>query len=181
MENRKISSLTMNEKISNLIKESFGEQAVLSTDFNGLQGIIVVQTNLIAEISLLLRNHPTCYFDYLSCLSGADLGLEKNQFAVVYHLSSITLGYQIVLKVIIDHPRDTTQLPIVPTVSQVWRTADWHEREAYDLVGIYFEGHPDLRRILCPDDWEGYALRKDYVAAESYGGLKINGEVKTNE
>ena len=91
MENRKISSLTMNEKISNLIKESFGEQAVLSTDFNGLQGIIVVQTNLIAEISLLLRNHPTCYFDYLSCLSGVDLGLEKNQFAVVYHLSSITI------------------------------------------------------------------------------------------
>ena len=171
----------MNEKISDLIKESFGEQAVLSTDFSGLQGVIVVQTNLIAEISLLLRNHPTCYFDYLSCLSGVDLGLEKNQFAIVYHLSSITLGYQIVLKVIIDHPRDTPQLPIVPTVSQVWRTADWHEREAYDLVGIYFEGHPDLRRILCPDDWEGYALRKDYVAAESYGGLKINGEVKTNE
>ncbi len=171
----------MNEKISDLIKESFGEQAVLSTDFSGLQGIIVVQTNLIADICLLLRNHPTCYFDYLSCLSGVDLGLEKNQFAVVYHLSSITLGYQIVLKVIIDHPRDTPQLPIVPTVSQVWRTADWHEREAYDLVGIYFEGHPDLRRILCPDDWEGYALRKDYVAAESYGGLKINGEVKTNE
>ena len=135
---------------------------MLSTDFSGLQGIIVVQTNLIAEISLLLRNHPTCYFDYLSCLSGVDLGLEKNQFAVVYHLSSITLGYQIVLKVIIDHPRETPQLPIVPTVSQVWRTADWHEREAYDLVGIYFEGHPDLRRILNMDEMNYHPMRKEY-------------------
>lgn len=171
----------MNEKISNFIKEKFGEQAVVSTDFSGLQGIIVLQTNLIAEVALLLRNHPDFYFDFLSCLSGVDLGVAQKQFAVVYHLSSITLGHQITLKVIVDNNRQTNDLPKVPSVSQVWRSADWHEREAYDLLGIYFEGHPDLRRILCPDDWEGFALRKDYEAAENYGGLKIKWEGAKNE
>jgi NADH-quinone oxidoreductase subunit C len=65
-------------------------------------------------------------------------------------------------------------LPSFQSVSNIWRTAEWHEREAYDLLGIYFEGHPDLRRILLPDDWEGYPLRKDYLAAEEYKGIKIN-------
>jgi NADH-quinone oxidoreductase subunit C len=64
-------------------------------------------------------------------------------------------------------------LPSFISVSEVWKTAEWHEREAFDLLGIQFEGHPDLRRILLPDDWEGYPLRKDYSAAEEYKGIKI--------
>jgi NADH-quinone oxidoreductase subunit C len=62
--------------------------------------------------------------------------------------------------------------PKVPTVSHIWRTAEWHEREAFDLMGVEFVGHPDLRRILLPDDWEGHPLRKDYKNAETYQGLK---------
>jgi NADH-quinone oxidoreductase subunit C len=73
----------------------------------------------------------------------------------------------------IPFDRTSSTLPIIPSVSSIWRSADWHEREAFDMYGIQFEGHPDMRRILCPDDWEGYPLRKDYEPAELYKGLKI--------
>jgi NADH-quinone oxidoreductase subunit C len=77
-------------------------------------------------------------------------------------------GHKIVLKVDVpaDHPR-------CRSVEAVWKTANWHEREAFDLYGIVFEGHPDLRRILLPDDWEGYPLRKDYQVPEYYNGMKV--------
>jgi len=87
---------------------------------------------------------------------------------LVYNLFSMKHRHKIALRV--DLPRDN---PRVPSVESVWRTADWHEREAYDLFGIHFEGHPDLRRILCPDDWEGYPLRKDYVVQEYYHGIRV--------
>ena len=74
----------------------------------------------------------------------------------------------------LDHTRDADNLPVFPSVASVWRTAEWHEREAYDLVGVYFEGNEDLRRILLPDDWEGHPLRKDYKNPEYYKGIKVD-------
>jgi NADH-quinone oxidoreductase subunit C len=68
---------------------------------------------------------------------------------------------------------ENDQLPSVPSLVSIWRTADWHEREAFDLVGVYFEGHPDLRRILLPEDWVGHPLRKDYVEQEKYHGIQV--------
>ena len=87
---------------------------------------------------------------------------------VVYHLGSSSYKHKIALKVEVG--RDE---PKVPTVERVWRIANWHERETYDMYGIVFEGHSDLRRILCPDDWEGYPLRKDYQVQEFYRGIKV--------
>jgi NADH-quinone oxidoreductase subunit C len=103
-----------------------------------------------------LKNRPELGLDFLFCLSGVDWGA---QLGVVYHLSSSDFQRQLVVKVKIDN----REKPEVATVSDLWRTAEFHEREAYDLYGIIFVGHPDLRRIFLEDDWEGWPLRKDYV------------------
>ena len=110
----------------------------------------------IVEVCSFLREDPELAFDYLSDLSGVDYPEHEKRFEVVYHLYSISKGHRVRLKV------EVGEGEAVPTVTGVWRTADWHEREAYDLLGIPFEGHPDLRRILLPDDWEGHPLRKEY-------------------
>jgi NADH-quinone oxidoreductase subunit C len=80
----------------------------------------------------------------------------------------------LVVKVMLPRWKDDVpgEIPEVPTVSGVWSTADWHEREVYDLSGVYFVGHPNLRRILCPEDWVGYPLRKDYEMPLEYHGIR---------
>lgn len=93
---------------------------------------------------------------------------------VVYHLYSYSLKHWCKLKVKTARWKDGVvgELPEVPSVSQVWGIADWHEREAFDLVGIHFTNHPNLRRILCPEDWEGHPLRKDYEFPLEYHGVR---------
>lgn len=162
------------EEIKQLLISKLGEGIILGEETSGLQPSLLIQPERIAEVCLELRDNPATYFDFLSCLSGMDYGASTNRFGVVYHLASIPYKLQLVLKISQEHTRDVNDLPVFPTVSNVYKTAEWHEREAYDLVGIFFKGHPDLRRILLPDDWEGYPLRKDYKAAEYYRGIKID-------
>ena len=101
---------------------------------------------------------PKRSFDFLADICGADRGVEEEpRFEVNYHLFSTTKHHRLRLKVLLNE-EDTH----VPTVTGVWRTANWHERETFDLFGVIFDGHPDLRRILLPDDWQGHALRKDF-------------------
>ena len=90
---------------------------------------------------------------------------------VVYHLSSLPLEHTFVIRVVIA--RDFDNLQAIPSIASLWRTADWHEREAYDLFGIPFSDHPDLRRILLPNDWEGHPMRKDYKEQEYYHGITV--------
>jgi NADH-quinone oxidoreductase subunit C len=162
------------EGIKQLLIAHFGEEVVLGEETGGLQPALLIAPDRIADVCLELRNNPATYFDFLACLSGVDYGTTANKFGVVYHLTSIPYQLQLTLKISKEHGRDVNDLPLFPSVSEVYRTADWHEREAYDLVGIFFENHPDLRRILLPDDWEGYPMRKDYQAAEYYKGIKID-------
>ena len=96
-------------------------------------------------------------FDYLFCVTGVDW---KTHFTMVYHLSSTVYRHVLVVKVKVDRLE-----PEIKTVSDIWRTAEFHEREAYDLFGIRFIGHPDLRRLFMTDDWKGWPLRKDYEDA----------------
>ncbi|MFL6229476.1 MAG: NADH-quinone oxidoreductase subunit C, partial [Pyrinomonadaceae bacterium] len=119
---------------------------------------IVVPREAIAEVCRFLKTTQGLEFTMLSDLCGVDRGPEEDpRFEVNYQLFSTTKFHRLRLKVLLaeDDPR-------VPTVTSVWRTANWHERETFDMFGVYFDGHPDLRRILLPDDWQGHALRKDF-------------------
>ena len=161
------------EEIKELLTSKFGLEIIIKEETSGLQPALVIQPDKITEVCLELRDNEKTYFDLLECLSGIDYGIEENMFGVVYNLASIPYKSQLTLKVIKYHDRSREELPSFPTVSSVWHTAEWHEREAFDLLGIQFENHPDLRRILLPDDWEGYPLRKDYKAQEYYKGIKV--------
>jgi NADH-quinone oxidoreductase subunit C len=119
---------------------------------------IVVPREYIADICLFMKSAPGLEFNFLSDLCGFDRGPEEEpRFEVNYHLFSTTRFHRVRLKVLVSE--DDAR---VPSVTGVWRTANWHERETYDLFGVIFDNHPDLRRILLPDDWQGHALRKDF-------------------
>jgi NADH-quinone oxidoreductase subunit C len=162
------------EEIKALLLDKFGADVIIGEETTGLQSALLIAPNHIAEVCLELRNNPKTYFDFLSSLTGVDYGVEAKRFGVVYHLASIPYQLQLTLKVSKENEREEDNLPTFPSITSVYRSANWHEREAYDLTGIFFEGHPDLRRILLPDDWEGFPLRKDYKTAEYYKGIRID-------
>ena len=155
------------EDIIILIKEHFPD-AVESTNENATPKCIVITSSQIYEVCELLHRSKETYFDTLSCLTGIDNGSEASSMEVLYNLYSIPYDLHLMLSVKLDRAH-----PVVRSVTGIWRGANWHEREAFDLLGIHFEGHPDLRRILLPNDWEGHPLRKDYVEPELYHGIKV--------
>lgn len=129
---------------------------------------VIIPAGSLTKVCTELHQNPATYFDILSCLTGIDNGLQANTMEVVYNLYSIPFNVSLAVKVIL--PREN---PVIDSVTSVWRTADWHEREAFDMFGIQFKGHPDLRRILLPADWQGYPLRKDYAHQEYYRNIKV--------
>lgn len=149
--------------ISERIKAGF-PGAVVGIDAEA--GSIQIAAPFLKEVALFLRDEPDLLFDYLMCLSGVDYA--DGNLGAVYHLYSMTRKHKATLAV-----RVPKTDPRVPSVEKVWRSADWHEREAWDLIGVVFEGHRDLRRILCPYDWEGHPLQKDYKQPEFYLGMKV--------
>jgi NADH-quinone oxidoreductase subunit C len=154
------------QEVFDSLTTHFGE-AVLEGKLDGvLDPYIRIAPERIRDVCLFLRDDPAMQFDTLNLLTGMDY--TKGKLGVVYHCSSIALQHKIVLKVEV-----TVENPHVQSVESVWKTANWHEREAYDMIGLVFDGHPDLRRILLPDDWEGYPLRKDYKVPEFYNGMKV--------
>ena len=160
------------EKLVADLKEHAAEDAVFEVKKEGLQPSLYINPLFIKQVTAFLRDDPAYYMDFLSSISAVDY-YPDGYFEVVYHLSSIIKGTQLCLKVKLEDLRGTDELPEVDSVSAIWRTAEWHERECFDLMGIFFRGHPDLRRILLPDDWEGFPLRKDYKDMEEYHGIAI--------
>jgi len=132
---------------------------------NAVDPYIKVSPAHLLDVAKFLRDDDETQFDYLSCLSGLDL---KGRFAVVYNLFSMGKKHKLTIRV-----ETAGENPTVQSVESIWKTANWHEREAFDLFGINFSGHSDLRRILMPYDWEGHPLRKDYQVPEFYNGMKV--------
>jgi NADH-quinone oxidoreductase subunit C len=115
----------------------------------------ILPVEKLHEVMKQLKEAPTTKMDYLFCLTGAD---RKDGFHVVYHLTSTEFHHTVVMRAILPDKVN----PVIPTVSDIWRAAEFYEREVFDLLGIRFENHPDLRRLFLEDDWVGFPLRKDY-------------------
>ena len=124
-----------------------------------------VEGEVIVEVCRFLRDDADLNFEVLSDQTAVDWPKEE-KIQLVYHLYSYASRHQIVLKV--DLPRDNAK---IVTVENIWKIANWFEREIFDLFGVIFEGHSDLRRILLPEDWVGHPLRKDYIEQEEYDGI----------
>lgn len=154
------------QEISEILRQRFPDAIVEIKTENVVDPFVKISPLEWKEIALFLRDDAEMQFDFLMCLSGVDHG--KGNLGAVYNFYSMSKKHKVNIK--IDVP---AAAPEIPSVAEIWPTANWHEREAYDLIGIRFIGHPDPRRILMPYDWEGHPLRKDYEVPEFYHGMKV--------
>lgn len=157
----------MNDHVVQKLKSRFGEELFEVQEFRG-ELTVVVPKDRIVEVCLFLKEDPDLHFDLLADLCGIDMYTPVKRFGVIYNLYSLRNKYRIRLKTFTEE-----EDPKVPTVSTVWGTANWHERETFDMFGIVFEGHPDLRRMYMPEDFEHYPLRKDFPLMGIPGSLPL--------
>ncbi len=160
-------------EIKEQLQHQFGHDVIQAVETN-LQPYIIIPVDLLHNCCTFLYRDENMYFDFLSCITGVDNGPDIGTMEVIYQLYSIPYHHGLMLKVIVQRNQSNEPLPEVPTISSLWATANWLEREVYDLFGIVFKEHPDLRRILLPADWQGYPLRKDYQQAEEYHGITVS-------
>jgi len=170
-------------EIIGVLETQFGEK-IRDKKPEALDPHVVVDPADLVEVCRYLKSDPRLKFETLQNISGVDYlepdpkkapksGFEPH-LEIVYHFQSFTHRHRFTVKVVLPRWREggVGQLPEAPTLTGLWRSADWHEREVYDLIGIDFLGHPDLRRILLSEDWVGHPLRKDYEFPLEYHGIR---------
>lgn len=179
--------------IVTILEQQFGDR-IRAKKLDAIDPYVVVTPGDLIEVCRFLRDDPRLRFDVLNCITGVDYleldpkkapkaGFEPH-LELVYHFSSFSNRpkgldgkervLRFVVKLILPRWKDDKpgELPEVPSVSTLWAGADWHERETYDLCGVWFTGHPDLHRILLSEDWVGHPLRKDYEFPLEYHGIR---------
>jgi NADH-quinone oxidoreductase subunit C len=162
-------NFTQTEHIAQIIEKDWN--VPVEVNLSAVQPYVLIASENLHRVCSLLFSTKALYFDFLNCITCVDNGVENGTLDLIYHLTSIPLEHAFILK--IQVPREEAE---VLTVSDVWKSADWHEREIYDLFGVRFTNHPDLRRILLPADWVGFPLRKDYQEQEFYHGINVKYE-----
>jgi len=136
---------------------AWNEKAIESVKYDREEMTIYIEPGSIRQVCSLLRDNPACPFNFLSDVTCVDWLPQEPRFEVVYHLLSIPRKERVRLKV-----RLSGSSPVLDSMVPVWPAANYFEREIYDLFGVRFSGHPYLRRLLMPEDWDGHPLRKDY-------------------
>jgi NADH-quinone oxidoreductase subunit C len=157
--------MIINQKVSDIIKEKFHGSVIVPEEPQN--DYIHLNSENWKEIAKFIKTDKELKFDSCQCITGIDLGEQAN-LEVRYNFHSMKHKHKIEIRIETDRKK-----PNIPSVEQVWRGADWHEREVYDMFGIKFKGHRDLRRMLLPDDWKGWPLRKDYKTPNMYNGMKV--------
>jgi NADH-quinone oxidoreductase subunit C len=137
-------------------------------DMNATPKAVKIQKEDLSAVCHTLIQNPETYFDMLSCVTGIDNGVSIGTMEIAYNLYSIPYNHHLMIKVVL--PREN---PEVDSITDIWKTANWLEREIFDMYGITFKNHPDMRRILMPADWEGHPLRKDYKHQAYYRNIKV--------
>ncbi len=157
----------VNENILQIIKSKFDHAIIESIEFRD-ELTITFQKEEIIEVCKFCKENADLDFNLLADLCGIDMYVPEKRLGVVYNLYSFNKRHRIRFKIFTEEEN-----PIVPSVTSIWGTANWHEREAFDMYGIIFEGHPDLRRIYMPDEFEYYPLRKDFPLMGIPGSLEL--------
>ncbi|HSP87505.1 MAG TPA: NADH-quinone oxidoreductase subunit C [Ignavibacteriaceae bacterium] len=159
--------MDLKELITFKLKEKFPEVEFEITDYKNQVTVTFDRKNIL-KVASLIRDDEELQFKLCDDVTAVDWAKRKNRFTVVYHIFSLKLNLRIRLKVDVDES-DLT----VDSVSSVWKTANWHERETYDMYGIMFNNHPDLRRMYMPEEFEYYPLRKDFPLMGIPGSLPL--------
>jgi len=151
------------KNIYTILNNQFGDLINLSQE----KEVIFIQSSDWLSVAKEIKNNKDLTFDYLMCVTGYDNGPSDN-LGVAYNFYSISKKHYLEIRIEVEREN-----PIIPSIEKIWRTADWLERETYDLYGIKFKDHWDLRRILLPSDWDGFPLRKDYTEPDYYNGMPV--------
>ncbi len=158
--------MNFSEKVVSKVKEKFPSSVLDVVEFRGETTIKVTPKDIV-EVAAFLKTDGELQFNLLVDLTGVDWATRKDRFSVVYHIFSIPNNFRLRIEVPLGAEEN------IDTVSKVWKTANWHERETYDMYGIKFNNHPDLRRMYMPEEFEYHPLRKDFPLMGIPGSLPL--------